>query len=104
MATVSFCFRCLYCSMLFEVLYLLQLIFIFPFVSNSLAYITIPKTMEKGKLSEIKNLLQHICVFFLLYNPPLILNLNKSLLNLNTASFDDDDDDDDDNGSLYTRA
>ena len=62
--------------------------------------------MEKWKLSEIKNLLQHICVFFLLYNPPLILNLNKSLLNLNTASFDDDDDDDDDddNGSLNIRA
>ena len=28
MATVSFCFRCLYCSMLFEVLYFLQLIFV----------------------------------------------------------------------------
>ena len=61
--------------------------------------------MEKWKLSEIKNLPQHISVFFLLYNPPLIVNLNTSLLNLNTASFDDDDDDDDDdNGSLYTRA
>ena len=43
------------------------------------------KTMEKWKLTNIKNLLQHICVFFLLYNPPLILNLNTSLLNLNTA-------------------
>ena len=27
-ATVSFCFRCLYCSMLFEVLYFLQLVFV----------------------------------------------------------------------------
>ena len=47
--------------------------------------------MEKWKLSKIKNLLQHICVYLLLYNPPLILNLN-------TASFDDDvqlDDNDD---------
>ena len=57
------------------------------------------KTMEKWKLTNIKNLLQHICVFFLLYNPPLILNLNTSLLNLNTASFDDDDNDDDDHYS-----
>ena len=52
--------------------------------------------MEKWKLTEIKNLLQHICVFFQRYNPPVILNLNTPLLNLNTASFDDDDDDNDD--------
>ena len=57
--------------------------------------------MEKWKLTEIKNLLQHICVFFLLYNPLLILNLNTSLLNLNTASFDDDDDDDGNNDHYY---
>ena len=57
--------------------------------------------MEKCKLSKIKNLLQHICVFFLLYNPPLIRNLNASLLNLNTASFDDDDDDDNDDHYCY---
>ena len=55
--------------------------------------------MEKWKLTNIKNLLQHICVFFLLYNPPLILHLNTSLLNLNTASFDDDNYDDDDHYS-----
>ena len=53
-----------------------------------------PKQWKKWKLTKIKNLRQHICVFFLLYNPPLILHLNTSLLNLNTASFDDDDDDD----------
>ena len=39
-----------------------------------------------------------MCIF-LLYNPPLILNLNTSLLNLNTASFDDDDDENDDHYS-----
>jgi len=50
--------------------------------------------MEKWKLTKIKNLLQHICVFFLLYNPPLILNLN-------TASFDDDDDDENDDHYYY---
>ena len=57
--------------------------------------------MEKWKLTEIKNLLQHICVFFQRYNPPVILNVNTPLLNLNTASFDDDDDDDDDNDDHY---
>ena len=57
MATVSFCFRCLYCSMLFEVLYLLQLIFVisvnfyFLFVTNSLAYITIPQNNGKIKIN-----------------------------------------------------
>ena len=67
--------------------------FYFSFVSNSLAYITIPQNNGKMKINRDKNLLQHICVFFLLYNTLLILNLNTSLLNLNTASFDDDNDD-----------
>ena len=57
--------------------------------------------MEKWKLTEIKNLLQHICVFFQRYNPPVILNVNTPLLNLNTASFDDDDDDDDNDDHYY---
>ena len=67
----------------------------FSFVSNSLAYITIPQNNGKMKINcDKKNLLEHICVYFLLYNLPLILNLNTYLLNFNTASFDDDDDDD----------
>ena len=77
-ATVSFCFSCLYC-LLFEVLYLLQLfiyLFIylffisvnvyFSFVSNSLAYLTIPQNNGKMKINwDKKNLLEHICVYFL---------------------------------------
>ena len=67
--------------------------FYFSFVSNSLAYITIPQNNGKTKINwDKKNLLEHICVYFLLYNLPLILNLNTYLLNFNTASFDDDDD------------
>ena len=75
--------------------------FYFPFVSNSLAYITIPQNNGKMKINCDKNLVQHICVFFLLHNPLLILNLNTSLLSLNTASFDDDDDDDDNDDHYY---
>ena len=68
--------------------------FYFSFVSNSLAYIIIPQNNGKMKINwDKKNLLEHICVYFLLYNLPLILNLNTYLLNFNTASFDDDDDD-----------
>ena len=66
--------------------------FYFSFVSNSLAYITIPQNNGKMKINwDKKNLLEHICVYFLLYNLPLILNLNTYLLNFNTTSFDDDD-------------